>query len=138
MTADRPSLTAGSRGRPTGAGWGSWRLHLFGTVAVCGCLAAGYVELQRALAGNPLSWVYTGEWPLFAGLGIHVWAKLLRERHAEARPGPRPPGNRGPAGGSGRDPVDDHADDHADVELQAWRSYVADLQTHDPPGGPPW
>jgi hypothetical protein len=137
MTTDGPGLIAAGRG-PTGAGWGSWRLHLFGTVAVCGCLAAGYVELQRALAGNSLSWVYTGEWPLFAGLGIHVWAKLLRERHAEAHPRPRPVGPEGQARGSTKGSAGGHVDDPADVELAAWRSYVAELQTHDPPGGPPW
>ena len=79
---------------------------------------------------NPLSWVYTGEWPLFAGLGIHVWVKLLRERHAEAHPRLRPVVPKG----SGSAQVDDPDD----LELAAWRSYVAELQTHDPPGGPPW
>lgn len=130
-------MTDDRSGGPIGAGWGSWRLHLFGTVAVCGCLAAGYVELQRALSGNSLSWVYAGEWPLFAGLGTHVWVKLIRERYAEARsgsPATTPTSSRG----SGAGEADTSADDPADIELAAWRTYLAELHAQDPPGGPPW
>ena len=110
----------------------AWRLHLFGTVAVTGCLAAGYVELGRALAGNGLSWVYAGEWPLFAVLGLYVWVKLTRELHAAAHPVP------GRAAGPARRTRSEPDDGPVDPQLVAWRAYVADLQAHDPPGGPPW
>lgn len=118
----------------------AWRLHLFAVVAVCGCLAAGFVELRRALAGNALSWVYTGEWPLFAALGSYVWVTLVRElrglppRPARARSDARPGRSR-----SGR-AADDvaHAAEPDDPELRAWRAYLTRLQADDPPGGPPW
>ncbi len=36
-------------------------------------------QLDRALAGNTLSWAYTFEWPLFAGYAIYVWWQLIHQ-----------------------------------------------------------
>jgi hypothetical protein len=37
-------------------------------------------QLERALAGNTLSWAYTFEWPLFAGYAIYVWWQLIHDQ----------------------------------------------------------
>ena len=34
---------------------------------------------RRALEGNGLSWFYTFEWPLFAGIGVAAWWHLIHE-----------------------------------------------------------
>ncbi len=36
-------------------------------------------QLDRALAGNTLSWAYTFEWPLFAGYAVYVWWQLVHD-----------------------------------------------------------
>jgi hypothetical protein len=44
---------------------------------VLGCVAAGWWQLARAVGGNPLSYVYVVEWPVFAAAGIFGWWALL-------------------------------------------------------------
>lgn len=57
--------------------------HLLLAVIVPGCLLAGWWQLQRATGGNGLSWAYTFEWPIFAGLAVVGWWQLLHEDPAE-------------------------------------------------------
>lgn len=45
-----------------------------------GCLAAAWWQFDAARSGNTLSWLYTFEWPLFAGYAVYMWAKLLRDQ----------------------------------------------------------
>ncbi|MGH9088751.1 MAG: hypothetical protein ACRDYZ_11695 [Acidimicrobiales bacterium] len=54
-------------------------LHFEFFVIVAGCLFAGWWQLTRALDGNGLSWFYTFEWPIFAGLAVWGWWHLLHE-----------------------------------------------------------
>ncbi len=54
-------------------------LHAMALLVVAACLALGWWQLERALSGNTLSWVYTFEWPFFAGYAIYMWWKLLHE-----------------------------------------------------------
>jgi DNA-binding transcriptional regulator of glucitol operon len=54
-------------------------LHLTLLVTVVACLALGWWQLERAISGNNLSWVYTFEWPFFASYGIYMWWKLVHE-----------------------------------------------------------
>ena len=54
-------------------------LHLEFALLACACLAAGWWQVTRALAGNGLSWFYSVEWPAFAGLAIAGWWHLLHE-----------------------------------------------------------
>jgi hypothetical protein len=57
--------------------------------AAAGMLALGDWQLHRAEAGNPLSWAYTVEWPLFAVLGAAFWVRSVREELRS--PGPARP-----------------------------------------------
>ena len=52
-------------------------LHAACLLWVCGCVAAGYWQISRALDGNSLSYVYVVEWPIFAIAGIFGWWALL-------------------------------------------------------------
>ena len=51
------------------------------------CLWAGWFELHRAQSGNWRAWVYTFEWPFFAGLSIYLWRRLT---HGDIPRIPRP------------------------------------------------
>jgi hypothetical protein len=54
-------------------------LHLEIAIVAPGCVAAGWWQATRALAGNGLSWVYSVEWPVFALLAIGGWWHLIHE-----------------------------------------------------------
>ena len=103
-------------------------LHVVGAVAIPACLAAGLVELRRAQSGNQLSWAYVVEWPLIAGYGIYLWARLARERRTGATP-PHPDAGEphAPAAEGAPGP---------DADLLAWQAYIADFEARNPPGGP--
>ncbi|HLW46038.1 MAG TPA: DUF3817 domain-containing protein [Acidimicrobiales bacterium] len=73
----RPQRSAALRQR-----WLSPRallLHVEVLVVAPGCALAGWWQATRALAGNELSWVYSIEWPIFAGLAIFGWWHLVHE-----------------------------------------------------------
>ncbi|MCL4433161.1 MAG: hypothetical protein M1399_00020 [Actinobacteria bacterium] len=55
------------------------RLHLTLIVVFPGCLALGWWQLNVALSGNTLSWVYTFEWPGFAVYAVYMWWRLLHD-----------------------------------------------------------
>jgi hypothetical protein len=57
--------------------WLAW--HAFMVLSVWGMLWLGDWQLHRALAGNPLSWAYTFEWPLFSGFAFVFWAKTIKD-----------------------------------------------------------
>jgi len=42
------------------------------------CLWAGWFEFGRAQHGNWRAWVYTFEWPFFAGLSLYLWRRISR------------------------------------------------------------
>lgn len=52
-------------------------LHLTLVVVAPVCLIAAWWQLQRALGGNALSYVYVFEWPAFAGVAFWAWWALL-------------------------------------------------------------
>jgi len=54
-------------------------LHLAVGILVPGCLVAAWWQATRALGGNGLSWFYSVEWPVFAGLAIWGWWNLIHE-----------------------------------------------------------
>jgi len=62
------------------------KLHVTLATGLALCAAAFAFELARALGGNPLSWAYVFEWPLFAAFAVYLWWNTLHQR----RPGPRP------------------------------------------------
>jgi hypothetical protein len=57
--------------------WLGW--HAFAVVAFWGMLWLGDWQFHRAESGNPLSWAYTFEWPIFAVFGAVFWAKTIRD-----------------------------------------------------------
>ena len=63
-------------------------LHLEFWFIVAGCGAATWWQANRALGGNGLSWFYTFEWPIFAGIAIAAWWHLIHE-DPEERAGPQ-------------------------------------------------
>ncbi len=80
--AGRSQAPVGRRGSVFRRRWLSRRallLHVEVAVVAPGCVAAGWWQATRALAGNDLSWVYSVEWPLFALLAIWGWWHLIHE-----------------------------------------------------------
>lgn len=53
------------------------RLHLALLVWSPGCLVAGWWQVDRALDGNALSYLYSVEWPVFSLVGIWAWWVLV-------------------------------------------------------------
>jgi DNA-binding transcriptional regulator of glucitol operon len=59
-------------------------LHLALVVWVAICLSAGWWQVNAAVGGNSLSYLYAVEWPAFAVLGVFGWYALLnREKISE-------------------------------------------------------
>ena len=54
-------------------------LHLTVAIVVPGFLALTAWQVDRAITGNTLSWVYSFEWPFFAGYAVFLWWRLLHE-----------------------------------------------------------
>lgn len=61
--------------------------HLLVVTITPGCLLAGWWQVQRAIQGNTLSFLYAVEWPVFAVLAVVGWWQLIHEDPArvEAR-----------------------------------------------------
>lgn len=47
-------------------------------IALPFCLWAGWFEFGRAQTGNWRAWVYTFEWPFFAGVAFYLWRRLTK------------------------------------------------------------
>ena len=61
----------------------TWRciaLHVTALVLVPAFLLAGWWQYHVALGGNDLSWVYTVEWPFFAGYAVYMWWALIHDQ----------------------------------------------------------
>jgi hypothetical protein len=52
-------------------------LHLAVLIWAPGCIVAGIWQVDVALSGLHLAWVYSIEWPVFAVLGVVVWFHLI-------------------------------------------------------------
>jgi hypothetical protein len=63
--------------------WLGW--HVFMVVSFWGMLWLGDWQFHRAMSGNPLSWAYTFEWPLFSGFAVVFWARTIRDEFRERR-----------------------------------------------------
>jgi hypothetical protein len=57
-------------------------LHFGLLVIVVGCGVATWWQARRALGGNGLSWFYTFEWPVLAGIAVAGWWHLIHEDSA--------------------------------------------------------
>lgn len=106
--------------------------------ALPGCLAAGWFEFTRALAGREIAWVYAFEWPLFGVLGTYVWWRLVHDTGPVRRrttPPQRNSADSDDPATTGRYPSSELP---ADPDLEAWQRYLDNLHAIDPPGEPPW
>jgi hypothetical protein len=115
--------------------WLAW--HAFAVAAAWGMLLLGDWQFHRAESGNPLSWAYTFEWPIFVIFGVVFWAKTIvdewRQQSARAA-GDQAPASPArddalelPAGAHTPAAVDDEA--AADPELAAYNAYLARLNS---------
>src|SRR6201997_3720106 len=59
--------------------WLAW--HAFAVLAAWGMLWLGDWQFHRAEGGNPLSWAYTFEWPIFTIFGVVFWAKTIIDEY---------------------------------------------------------
>jgi len=110
----------------------AWRLHAVILVVVPAFMALCVWQLDRALAGNTLSWAYVFEWPLFAAYAVYMWWRFLHEAPEEAAPGPGTgmPGDSRP-GAAATDPEAAALRQHEDTELAAYNAYLAQLAEQD-------
>lgn len=92
VTAVAPQFIRSRPARPARVRHISWLsgrsmlLHLTLIVVTPVCLLAGWWQLQRALSGNTLSFVYVFEWPAFAGVAVWSWWALLTAPTRSADP----------------------------------------------------
>lgn len=125
--------------------WLGW--HAFAVVATIGMLWLGDWQFHRAESGNPLSWAYTFEWPIFAVFGVVFWVKTIRDEFkphtdpgdepevqlpvgagASAAVGASRDANGGAsAGASGPGARVAGEEDEDDPELVAYNAYLARL-----------
>jgi hypothetical protein len=94
-------------------------VHVAVLVLVVAFLRLGWWQVQRAAAGNVLSYGYAVQWPVFAGFLIFVWIKEMRGARRATTPAPAP-SERRPTPRSG--PAYDDSDD---AELAAYNRYLA-------------
>jgi hypothetical protein len=123
-------------------------LHVTLAIVVPGFLALTAWQVDRAVTGNTLSWVYSFEWPFFAGYAVFLWWRLLHEESAPhastgAHAGAGGPieGHRvmadelaqaparaaGDAGAADGSPAARPSPPPADEEMEAYNRYLAAL-----------
>jgi len=96
------------------------RLHLALLIVVPACMALCIWQLDRALAGNTLSWAYVFEWPLFAGYAVYMWWRFVHEAPDEPPAAPA-------RGGAAPQPTQPKTASQDDPELAAYNAYLAQL-----------
>jgi hypothetical protein len=140
-----PGIIGGVRER-----WLSRRavfLHLGFLLFVPFCILATWWQITRAEDGNGLSYLYTVEWPVFAGLGVYFWwmflhtdynAVGLKGMRAQADEAPTPPNDAETTAAatapSLEQPVGERPD-AVDPELAAYNDRLAALSAS---GGKTW
>jgi hypothetical protein len=136
-----PGIITGVRER-----WLSRRaifLHLGFLLFVPFCILATWWQITRAEDGNGLSYLYTFEWPVFAGLGVYFWWQFIHTDYsAVGLKGMRthaPPQAEAeaelPAPLIVVDPPVHVPDDDSDPELAAYNARLAALSAS---GGKTW
>jgi hypothetical protein len=124
--------------------WLAW--HAFAVFAAWGMLWLGDWQFHRAEGGNPLSWAYTFEWPVFTIFGVIFWAKTIIDEYRTSSgtaitsaantgtttsgllaSGLAEPGDSLPDRAHTAAMLDEDADD--DPELAAYNSYLARLNS---------
>jgi len=123
--------------------WLAW--HAFAVVAAWGMLWLGDWQFHRAIDGNPLSWAYTFEWPLFVIFGVVFWAKTIVDKWREPGGAANPAGDRHatsmldgdlglPSAAHTAAAVDATNEAVDDPELAAYNAYLARLNRREEAG----
>jgi hypothetical protein len=119
-------------------------LHLGFLLFVPFCILATWWQITRAEDGNGLSYLYTVEWPVFAGLGVYFWwmflhtdynAVGLRGMRAQADAAPAPPEDAADAAAPSLERLVGGRPDAVDPELAAYNDRLAALSDS---GGKTW
>jgi hypothetical protein len=119
---------------PTAPRWTSRRaLVLHGVIAIWipGCALATWWQVNIALSGDKLGWVYTFMWPLFALFGAVLWWNLIHDDPdtVGARGLRRLQREAATAAPVSDDVVDPIARAEAeDAELASYNAYLAELR----------
>ena len=108
------------------------KLHAVILVVVPACLALCLWQIDRALAGNSLSWAYVFEWPLFAAYAIYMWWRFVHEKPEPAGATASENGHAAPPS-----PSDPRRAESAqeEAELAAYNDYLARLAERDRAAG---
>lgn len=102
-------------------------LHLALVAWVFMCLGAAWWQVDEAILGNSLSYLYAIEWPCFAVLGFFGWYSLLNmekiTEHQEKTRREYEEKMRTEA------QIARQVDDEADPTLKAYNDHLADIGT---------
>jgi hypothetical protein len=60
--------------------------HALALALVVSFLGLGWWQVNRAAAGNSVSWAYAIEWPVFAGFVVFVWIREVRHAYRGTEP----------------------------------------------------
>jgi hypothetical protein len=109
-------------------------LHLALVVLVTTMAGLTWWQANRALSGNTLSYVYSFEWPVLAGVVVYMWWDLLHDRPKSEAGGEQaasasPDGDERSVGiepSSVPDAVPRYREDE-DEDLAAYNRYLAEL-----------
>lgn len=100
-------------------------LHLILLVVVPACLGLAWWQVNAALAGNILSYLYAFEWPFFAGYAVFIWWRLVHEVPERAGVG----GTTPRVADRPAHPLLSAYEE--DEELAEYNRYLAELTAHD-------
>jgi len=111
-----------------------WQLHVPLVLVLTLCLVLTVVEVRRASEGVWRAWFYMIEWPLIGAVSVWIWHRYRTEGNVASGLV-----NRWKERVASLTPASDAVDTPAtkDEQLDAWQTYVDDLERRQPPGGPP-
>ena len=123
-----------------------WQLHVPLALVLLLCVVLTVVEVRRATEGVWRAWIYMVEWPLIAVVAVWIWHRYrtegsvtqgLVERWKERVAEYAAAAQGDPDEASEPTQVHPDPDPDLDPELEAWKSYVADVERRQSPGRPP-
>ena len=133
--------------RPQRSRWRDfWQLHVPLVLVLALCTAATIIEARRAEEGVLRAWAYMIEWPLIGAFAVWIWYRYRHEGRVTTNFAEKwkvrveqitaeadaEEALRSTSGAASSDTLE-----AADPELEAWQTYVKDLEQRQPPGGPP-
>jgi DNA-binding transcriptional regulator of glucitol operon len=104
-------------------------LHVLVLALVVAFLRLGWWQVRRAGQGNPLSYGYALEWPVFAGFTVFVWYRSMRDSVEPPPAAPKRAAERFPVPTLPRRPEVATGED--DPALAAYNRYLEELARND-------